>query len=171
MSKYIDEIFASQNEEDNRELAKAISNHFNEKIDGILARRSSLDSIEIQSYEYNTLFMEARELYFQEFYYSCVVMSCSFAEYILRNLFFDNVNINMKHLSQGSQKYLSFIQAKTICEFLVSESIIKKSLLSSFKVLGELHGKYLSISVKSPKEDAGRALYHLHKILNQVYLH
>jgi len=120
MSKYIDEILASRNEEDNKELCKAISNHFTEKIDGILARHSSLDSIGIQRCEYKSLFMEARELYFQEFYYSCVVMSCSFAEYVLRSLFFDNVNMNMKHLSQGSQKYLSFIQAKTICELLVS---------------------------------------------------
>jgi len=77
----------------------------------------------------------------------------------------------MKHLSEETKKYLLFIKAKTICEFLVSESVIQKNLLASFKILGELHSKYSNIIVKSPKEDAKRALYHLHKILNQVDLH
>jgi len=171
MSKYIDEIFALQKEGDNREVTKLILNHFYERIEGILARHSSLDSVEFKSYKYYNLVMETRELYFQEFYHSCVVMSCSVAENILRDLFFYNIYINMVHLSNKTQKYLSFIKAKTICELLVSESVIQKNLLSSFKILGELHSKYSNITSKSPKEDAKRALYHLHKILNQIDLH
>ena len=171
MPKYIDEIFTLQKGEDNREVSKIILNHFYEKIGGMLVRYNSLDEMELTSNKYNHLVMEARELYFQEFYHSCVVMSCSVAEYILRDLFFDNIYINMQHLSNKTQKYLSFIKAKTICEFLVSESLIQKNLLASFKILGELDSKYSNITAKSPKEDAERALYHLHKILNQVDSH
>lgn len=171
MSKYIDEIFTLQKGGNKRKISKIILNHFYEKIGGMLIRYNSLGEREIKNHKYNNLVMEARELYFQEFYYSCVVMSCSIAEYILRDLFFDNIYINMVHLSNKTQKYLSFIKAKTICEFLVSESVIQKNLLASFKVLGELHSKYSNITAKSPKEDAKRALYHLHKILNQVDLH
>jgi len=168
MPKYIDEIFTLHKGEDNRKISKIISNHFYEKTGGVLVRYNSLDEMQIKNHKYNNLFMEARELYFQEFYHSCVVMSCSIAEYILRSLFSDCIHINMKHLSEKTHKYLSFIKAKTICEFLVSESILQKNLLSSFKILGELHSKYSNIMAKSPKEDAERALYHLHKILNQI---
>jgi len=45
--------------------------------------------------KYKSLTMEVRELYFQEFYYSCVVMSCSIAECVLRKIFFDNINTNI----------------------------------------------------------------------------
>lgn len=168
MPKYIDEILFLQKGEDGREIKNAILSHFNEKIGVILDRYNSLDSIEIKNNKYNNLFMEARELYFQDFRYSCVAMSCSIAEYVLRNLFFDNVKINTKNLSENTQKYLSFIKAKTICEFLISERVIQKNLLASFKVLGELQSKYSNITAKAPKEDAERALYHLHKILDQV---
>jgi len=170
MSKYIDEIFTLQKGEDDREVNKVISNHFSKKINGILLRYNSLHITEINNPKYTSLTMEVRELYFQEFYYSCVVMSCSIAEFVLRKIFFDNINTNKKHLSNKTQKYLSFIKAKTICEFLVSESVIQKNLLASFKILGELHSNYSNITDKSPKEDAKRALYHLHKILNQVDL-
>ncbi|MHC4123022.1 MAG: hypothetical protein ACYSSI_05555 [Planctomycetota bacterium] len=118
---------------------------------------------------FDELVVEAKELYIKEFYYSCVVMSCSIADCILRKIFYENINANKKHLSEKTQKYLSFIKGKAICELLVSESIIQKNLLASFKILGELYSKYSNITVKSPKEDAKRALYHLNKIFNQVH--
>lgn len=170
MSKYIDEVVTSPNEEDSRQLSKTLSNHFTEKIAGILARYSTLDTIEMHNSDCKSLFMEARELYLQEFYYSCVVIAGSVAECVLRKLFLDKVSINMSHLSQGSEKYLGFIQAKTICEILVSEGTIKRSLLPSFKLLGELRSKYSTVTAKSPKEDAERALHHLDKVLHQVDL-
>ncbi|MBN1804733.1 MAG: hypothetical protein JW837_05740 [Sedimentisphaerales bacterium] len=168
MTKYIDEIFALKKEENNKEVSTIILNHFREKIEGMLIRYNSIDEREIKNSEYKNLVMEARELYFQEFYYSCVVMSCSVAEFILRKMFFNNIKANKKHLSKKTQKYLSFIRAKAICEFLVCENIIQKNLLASFKILGELYSKYSNIIAKTPKEDAERALYHLHKILKQV---
>jgi len=138
-----------------------------EYINEIINLQKEIDS---KNSKYNNLIMEARELYFNGYFYSCVVTSCSIAEHILRALFFDNVDVNKKHLSRKTQKYLSFIKAKAICEFLVSENVIPKKMLASFKILGELNSKYSNIISVSPKEDAQRALYHLHKICNHIPL-
>ena len=100
MSEYIDEIFNSHEEEDDKDISQFILNHFREKIGLMLIRHKTFGEIENKSPKYNNLVVEARELYFQGFFYSCVVTSCLIAEYILRDLFFDNVDINTIHLSK-----------------------------------------------------------------------
>lgn len=92
-------------------------------------------------------------------------MSSATAEYILRDIFFRKVSVSSKSLSDDTQKYLTFIPAKAICEFLVSENAIPKNLLESFKLLGELWGRYSNVIPKKSEDDSQRALYHLHKIL------
>lgn len=173
MSKYIDEILVSFDQQfvsegADKEAYKLIQKHYNAKIKDILKCYKTTEQLKIKNEEYIDLVMEARELYFQKFFYSCVILSCTIAECILRNIFYNNIHLNNHDLEEKSLKYLSFIDAKTICELLVCENVIERSLLASFKILGELQTKYSNIITKSPETDAQRALYHIMKILKKT---
>lgn len=175
MPKYVDEILDQCelpfiDDHSKEKAVTLIQNNLNSRAKEMLIRYYASDKVGIKNCEYNSLLMEARELYFQQLHYSCVIMACAISERILRAIFFNKVQADGHHLEEKTKKHLSFLDAKAICEFLVSENIIEKKLLASFKILGELQTRYLNIMGKTPENDAERALRHLYKILRNVKL-
>ena len=152
-----------------KEVGQLIHDQFESKLDDIVTRYASLPVLLIHHGEYCNLLMEARELFINGYFYSCVAMCGTTAERILKDVFAKSLlvasNGQPKPLNDEVIKDISFFSAKNICEFLVDAGVLDRKLRTSFKSLGELRNKYAHAGGKKPEEDARKAIGRLHSIL------
>ena len=140
------------------------------KIDDVVTRYGSLPALTVYPGEYCNLLMEARELFVQGYFYSCVAMCGITAERILKDIFTTSVLV----ISDGQAtspndtaiKDLESFGAKEMCEFLIHAGVLDQKLRPAFKDLGELRNKYAHAGGKKPKQDASAAIAYLHTIVD-----
>lgn len=109
---------------------------------------------EVHHSKYCDLFMEARDLFIQGYFYSCVAMCGIATERILKDIFTRTVLVILNGkptpLNNRAIKDLESFGAKEICEFLIKAGILSQKLRPAFKDLGELRNGYAHAGGKKP---------------------
>lgn len=154
------------------EIKKLLRQKFEKDLDDMINRYKQLPAIMVYSGEYKDLLIEARQLYIEGFFYSCIVMSGGTAEKIAKELLRKTILFKNKNgvsiLNEKTVKYLEKIEMNIVRELLIKSEIIDESLRTPFQKLAELRNNYVHGSDKEPQEDSKKAFEYLHEIVENT---
>lgn len=141
-------------------------------MDDVITRYKFLPALLVSQGEYFELLKQARDLYLQGYFYSCVAMCGITAERILKDIFSKVLLVSSRGKvvppNKDAIKNLESFPAKSICKFLINSGIIDKKLRPNFQKLAELRNKYAHAAGKNPEKDARSAVVHLHEIIKET---
>ena len=140
-----------------------------QKLDEMISRYRELPAIIVHFGKYSELLLEARELFVEGKFYSCVAMCGITAERIAKELFRTSLLMRGKNKwtfpSDEQSAILDRIEINDIRELLIKSEVIDENLRKPFQKLSELRNKYAHATGKKPKEDAKSAINYLHQIV------
>ena len=144
---------------------------FEKGINAMIMRYRELPAIIVEYGRYSNLLLEARQLYLEGKYYSCVAMCGITAERIAKEVLRKNLLIRKKKdewnsPSDEQSEILDRIDMNSIRELLVKSGIVDNSLRKPFQSLAELRNKYSHATGDSPNDDAKSAIEYLHQIID-----
>lgn len=135
--------------------------------DGMVLRYKELLPIHIHWYDgrYATFLQEARELYIEGKFYSCVAMCGITAERIAKDLLQTNLLIKGEPPSNEQMAIIDKIEMSNILKLLEKSEIIEKEIQKSFIKLLELRNHYAHGAGQNHQKDSENAIKYLHKIV------
>ena len=147
--------------------------NFNDKIAEIIERYKNLPAIVVDLGVYTESLKEARQVYVEGYFYSCIAMCCVTAEKIAKDILIQNLFIqkddNFEKIPKEAIKYFEKINLETIREILIKSNLISVTLRAPYKKLAELRNKYMhTIDITSKEADAVSALNFLHTIIMET---
>ncbi len=143
---------------------------FNANFENMIARYKELPAIIVEYGRYSPLLLEARELFIEGKFYSCVAMCGISAERIAKEILRNNIKIKRDKKkwtlpSDEQSSILDRLDMYALRELLVKSNIIDISLRKPFTELAELRNKYAHALQINPKKDAKAAIDYLHQII------
>lgn len=142
---------------------------FTEKLDDMIERYLGLPIIMVHMGKYNDILSEARSLFIEGKFYSCIAMCGVTSEKIAKELFRDclqyKIDNKIYSLSDDQSKTLSRVDMETTRRLLIKFKIVDDSIGKSFKELEELRNNYVHGSGGNPYDDAVKAIQYLHSII------
>lgn len=149
---------------------QSLRNALEKNIDDMIKRYKELPSYLIGFGSYLELLVEARELYIEGKYYSCIAMCGVTAERIAKDLLFTLIQFEKKgKLSLANQKQfklLDKIDLNIIRELLYISGVIDKPTKKAFIYIAELRNTYLHSVGNNKQNDAKKAIKYLHTIID-----
>lgn len=146
-------------------LKQELEHKLNEMID----RYKRLPAVMVQHGESSKLLYEARKLYVEGYYFSCIAMCGITVERIAKGLLLKSVLFRKGNkLSLPSKdliKELNRIEINTVRELLIKSGVIDKKLRNPFIKLAELRNKYVHSGGENLENDAKNAIDYLHVII------
>jgi len=158
------------------EHAENIKNTFRQKLeenlDEYIDRYKQLPALMIHSGQYNELLLEARDLFIEGRFYSCVAMCGVTAERIAKEL----LNTCFLLVKDGDAKIpndnvcrvLERIDMDLIRELLIKGEIVNDALRKPFQELAKLRNDYVHARGGNPEKDAKKAVEYLHEIIKHT---
>ena len=139
------------------------------RLDEMILRYRELPAIMVHFGEYSELLLEARDLYVEGKYYSCVAMCGITSERIAKELLQTSLLMRKKENwafpSDEQAAVLDKIEMNNIRELLIKSEVIDNNLRKPFQNLSELRNKYAHATGEKPKEDAKLSINYLHQII------
>lgn len=140
-----------------------------QKLDDMLSRYKQLPAIFVHLGKHSELLYEARDLYIEGKYYSCVAMCGITAERIAKELLRISLLLRKKDKwtfpSDEQAALIDRIEINDIRELLIKSEVIEEKLRKPFQKLSELRNKYAHATGKNPQVDAKLAIDYLHEIV------
>lgn len=140
-----------------------------QKLDDMLSRYKQLPAIFVHLGKHSELLYEARDLYIEGKYYSCVAMCGITAERIAKELLRISLLLRKKDKwtfpSDEQAALIDRIEINDIRELLIKSEVIEERLRKPFQKLSELRNKYAHATGKNPQVDAKLAIDYLHEIV------
>ena len=152
------------------EIAKdSLLKRFPEKLDDMIERYRGLPIIMVHMGKYNDILFEARSLFIEGKFYSCIAMCGVTSEKIAKELFRDclqyKIDNKIYSLSDDQSKTLSRVDMETTRRLLIKFKIVDESIGKSLKELEELRNNYVHGSGGNLYNDAAKAIQYLHSII------
>jgi hypothetical protein len=156
-----------------KEIKEQLLAQYNDKITEIINRYKILPAIVVNHGVYTKSLIEARQVYVEGYFYSCIAMCCVTAEKIAKEILIQNLFIqqgnNLEKIPAEAIKYFEKINLETIREILLKSKLISVNLRTPYKNLAELRNKYMHIrEITATKTDAISALKFLHNIIEET---
>jgi hypothetical protein len=154
-----------------RHVANSLQERLKTRLPEMVSRYATLPILLVRRGEYYTLLIEARELYIQGYFYSCVAMCGITAERIIKDIFTESLCFKKhdksqpKGLNDKAKSDLDSFNSKKICDFLISSGILTAKLRKPLTELGKLRNKYAHAGGKDPDNDSRSAIEYLHQIV------
>lgn len=147
-----------------------LTQQFEKRVDESVERMATLPPLAIEPEgEYLALLLEARELFVDGRFYSCVAMCGIVGERLIKDLLRISVLINdsgsAKVPSDQAFDQLERVEVYALVNFLKSASVLSEDAAQAAAKLSELRNTYAHSRGKAPKSDALKAITHLHAIV------
>jgi hypothetical protein len=163
-----------RNEEGRKKIREILTQKFMEKMPASVERNWDLPSIHIKnpSKRYGDLLIEARDLYINGYFYSCVAMCGIVGERLIKDVLREHVLIKKdeKLISPDKNAFdqLERLEVYGIVNFLNATGLLNKDATEAAQALGKLRNNYAHSRGKNPQEDAIKAIKYLHRIVNDT---
>lgn len=140
------------------------------ELDGIICRYAEVPSIIVHdSGEYLHLLIEARDLYFRGFFYSCVAMCGIVAERIVKDTLRSALHVqrgqDMHAPTDEAFDQLERVEISGLIRFIGTCGIVSTEVQKAAEKLGQLRNDYAHARGRKPKSDALKAIKLLHQIV------
>ena len=143
------------------------------KSEQVVARLATLPELMVYSHfgEYIPLLKEAREIYSQGYFYSCVAMCGITAERMVKDILRGSVLVRSGTTEATQPDTKAFDQFERIdvsglARFLLEANIIEKAAWEALDALFQLRNKYAHARGKAAEADALKAINHLHTFVD-----
>ncbi|MDP8201976.1 MAG: hypothetical protein P9M11_07530 [Candidatus Tenebribacter burtonii] len=156
-----------------KKISETLLSNYNGKIAEIIDRYKNLPAIVVDIGVYTESLKEARQVYIEGYFYSCIAMCCVTAEKIAKDILIQNLFIqkddNFENIPKEAIKYFEKINLETIREILIKSNLISGNLRNPYKKLVELRNRYMHIrDITATKSDAISALNFLNFIIEDT---
>ncbi|MBL7148564.1 MAG: hypothetical protein ISS80_00650 [Candidatus Cloacimonetes bacterium] len=156
-----------------KKISELLLTQFNDKIAEIIDRYKTLPAIVVDLGVYTESLKEARQVYIEGYFYSCVAMCCVTAEKIAKNILIENLFLqkddNFENTPEEAIKSFEKINLETIREILIKSNLISINLRKPYKKLAELRNRYMHRrEITATKSDAISALNFLNLIIEET---
>lgn len=155
-----------------KEVEKIFCNRHKQRRPQMIERCKLLRPILVRPGKYWPLLDEARWLFLEGYFYSCVAMCWITAERIAKDLLRNSIVLakgNERAPPSEEQAFvLDRIEMNDIRELLIKSGVIDQELRKPFQELAELRNRYTHAGGQSPYEDAKEAIEYLHSIVEET---
>jgi len=121
---------------------------------------------------YSELLIEARELFEDGHFYSCVAMCGIVGERLIKDVLRNSVLIEKdgknQHPSDAAFDQLEHVEVYGIVNFLDKAGLLGNDAVTAARKLGDLRNAYSHARGKDPEKDALDAIIFLHKIVDDT---
>jgi hypothetical protein len=162
------------NEEGKKKIRDILARKFTENLQESIERIWDLPNLNISnpSEPYGDLLIEARDLYINGYFYSCVAMCGIVGERLIKDVLRKHVIIEKggEKISPNAEAFdhLERVEIRGIVQFLKATELLSKDAVKAATDLIELRNTYSHARGKRPDEDAIRAIKCLHKIVDDT---
>ena len=118
-------------------ISDSLLANYDNKIAEIIDRYKNLPPIVVDLGVYTESLKEARQVYIEGYFYSCIVMCCVTAEKIAKDILIQNLFIQkfdkFENVPEEAIKYFEKISLETIREILIKSNLISSNLRNPYK--------------------------------------
>lgn len=172
---YVDFTSSHAGHPESKEIASSSHRQWLESnLDAIISRQGSLPILMVHNDSPAVrlvvdLLLEARNLFYLGFHYSCVAMCGIVAERIVKDVFRRNVvTLDKEFVQRPTDKafdQLERIDIRSLINFAAECSLISNEVKSAATKLGDLRNQYAHARGQNSEADALKAIEHLHSIV------
>lgn len=145
---------------------------FEKEVLSILKRWSELPDLDPSWGPHVPLLVEARELYKQGHFYSCVAMCGITSERIVKDVLRQHIVIRRRRryikLPKAAVPELDRFELVATARFLAKAGLLEEAVRTNIQKLAELRNTYAHGSGQNPQSDSLRALEWLHDIIDRT---
>jgi hypothetical protein len=161
-------------EETRKEFRQGLTQRFEKNLPKAIERIWDLPCLTLSSVSkpYSELLIEARELFEDGHFYSCVAMCGIVGERLIKDVLRNSVLIEKdgknQHPNDNAFDQLEHVEVYGIVNFLDMAGLLGKDAVEAARKLGELRNAYSHARGKDPEKDALNAIIYLHKIVEDT---
>ena len=174
MEVYIDFLPNQPKDEQGKKmLRQMLSTRFEQKLTSAVERIFDLPPLMLKpECDYLRLLVEARELYVEGRFYSCVATCGIVGERLVKDIFRASVLIQQSGIShtpsEGALDQLERVEISGIIHFLREAKLLADDAAKAADKLSQLRNKYAHARGKEPDLDALRAIKLLHQVVEET---
>jgi len=172
---YMDNRPKSPHTEEQLEKFRAeLTQRFEKDLPATIKRIWELPCLNITSVSkpYSDLLIEARELFVNGYFYSCVAMCGIVGERLIKDMLRNSVLIEKdgknQRPSDDAFNQLEYVETYGIINFLKATGLLSENAAKAARDLGDLRNKYAHSRGKNPEKDAIEAIKYLHTIVEDT---
>jgi hypothetical protein len=168
---YLDLLPNQPKDETGRQnAANRLTQEFERRLEAAIERSWHLPSIIVNPEdEYLALLLEARDLYIDGRFYSCVAMCGIVSERIIKDLLRASIWIEKdgKAEKPGSEAFeeLEHAEVYRLAKFFLKNGLLSKEAFRAAQELGQIRNKYAHARGGQPQDDALKAIKLLHQVV------
>ncbi|GFP19415.1 hypothetical protein HKBW3S03_00920 [Candidatus Hakubella thermalkaliphila] len=155
--------------EGEKDVKKIFRKKLEQQLPQMIERYKLLPAIIVEMGKYWELLSEARALFVEGYFYSCVAMCGATAERIAKELLRNTILLRSRDEwtspSDEQAFVLDRIEMNDVRELLVKSGVIDQKLRMPFQKLAELRNRYTHALGESAHDDAQKAIEYLHTIV------
>jgi hypothetical protein len=161
-------------DEQRKKFRVELTQRFEMNLTGTIERIWELPCLNITSVskQYSDLLIEARELFVNGYFYSCVAMCGIVGERLIKDVLRNSVSIEKdgknQRPSEAAFDRLERVEVLGIVNFLNEAGRLSKDAATAARKLGELRNAYAHPRGKDSEKDAIEAIKYLHAIVEDT---
>ena len=161
-----------KNEQTREQFRNALRNRFELKLEDAVERVWQLPQLILQrpNDEYISLLVEARDLFTEGYFYSCVAMCGIVGEKLIKDLLRGSVLVSVdgatKRPDDDAFDQLEHVDSSALVRFLNKARLLSDDAKKAAIDLAELRNQYAHARGKNPQSDALKAIQKLHILLD-----
>ena len=154
------------------QIKEQIKENFSKNIDNMIKNYKDLPSILVYIGIYMDSLVEARQLYVEGKFYSCIIMCGVTAEIIAKDILKKNIYIGDEKknvlIEEELSKVFDRIDTETIRLILLKSRLIEADLAKKFQRLLQLRNEHAHSVKQTQIEDALKSVKYLHEIIEST---